>query len=107
MSSLLQFQGQIKDGKVRLEFTKVLERNQWGSPSKEVMAQMPCYICGEHHPVIYVIYRKPLGLWGHWTVFRWNNDEHVPDLSIPISVDNLPKDAQRLSDSETCECWHR
>jgi hypothetical protein len=54
---------------------------------------------------LYRIWRKPVGMWGCWVVFRWNGEEHVPDLSVPIGVDKLPRDAEALTDDEAAKYW--
>ncbi len=56
-------------------------------------------------PKLYRIWRKPVGMLGCWVVFKWNNEEHVPDLSVPISVEKLPKDVEPLTDEEAIEYW--
>jgi hypothetical protein len=65
-----------------------------------------CAECGKTHPVLYRAWRKPAGQWGAWTVFRYNGDEHVPDLSVPIRVSTLPRGAVRLSADEAARYWH-
>lgn len=54
---------------------------------------------------LYRIWRKPAGMFGCWVVFRYNGEEHVPDLSIPIGVDKLPRDAEPLTDEEAASYW--
>ena len=56
-------------------------------------------------PKLYEVYRKPAGTFGCWVVFRWNNEEHVPDLSVPISVTKLPHDAKPISDDDAAKYW--
>jgi hypothetical protein len=56
-------------------------------------------------PRLYRIFRRPIGMWGCWVVFRWSNEEHAPDLSVPISVYDLPKDAKPLTDEEAAAYW--
>lgn len=58
-------------------------------------------------PKLYAIYRRPIGMFGCWVVFRWNNAERVPDLSVPIHVAKLPRDAKPLSDSESTSYWFK
>jgi len=114
MSSLLQFSGEIKNGKVGLQFylcpsETVLElgiarkRMIYGAPMLE---PVPCTKCGKNHEQLYIAFRKPAGMWGHWVVFRYNGEEHVPDLSIPIAVDRIPRGARKLSPEENAEVWH-
>lgn len=54
---------------------------------------------------LYRVFRKPAGMFGCWVVFRWNGAEHVPDLSVPIGVKKLPRDAQALSNEEASRYW--
>jgi len=68
-----------------------------------------CRKCTGFHPVIWVIWRKPAGQFGHWTEFRINGEKRIPDLSCPIdvgSVGGLPRDAKMLGFEETSEIWH-
>jgi hypothetical protein len=65
-----------------------------------------CSQCGQAHPVLYRAWRKPVGTFGPWTVFRYNGDEHVPDLSIPIRVSSLPRGSVRLTADESARYWH-
>jgi hypothetical protein len=58
-------------------------------------------------PRLYRVFRKPAGMFGCWVVFRWNGKEHVPDLSVPIGVEKLPRDATPLSDSEAANYWFK
>lgn len=60
---------------------------------------------GKTHPVLYRVYRRPVGMLGCWVVFRYNGGEHVPDLSVPISTFRLPRDAERLTDAEALRYW--
>lgn len=56
-------------------------------------------------PPLYRIFRKPVGMWGCWVEFRYNGEIHVPDLSVPIRVEKLPRDAERLTDEEAAKYW--
>jgi hypothetical protein len=56
-------------------------------------------------PKLYRVWRKPKGMWGCWVVFVWNGEEHVPDLSTPIAVEKLPRDAEALTDEEAAGYW--
>lgn len=56
-------------------------------------------------PKLYRVWRKPVGMWGCWVVFRYNNEKHVPDLSVPIGVDRLPRDAEALTHDEATRYW--
>jgi len=108
MSSLLQFQGKTGTKEVRLEFVKSYlpweECRQFCKPQEG--ESVPCCICGGTHPQVYIAWRKPKGMFGHWVVFEYNKEEHVPDLSIPIEIDTLPHDAKPLPADENSHCWH-
>ena len=121
MSSLLQFNGTINHCGVGLQFIQV-EKNepQWtkyngpesyhpSSESTTFTKEVDTYVCktcGRSHARIAVAYRKPAGMFGCWVIFRYNGDEHVPDLSIPISVFRLPRDAKTLTDEQSSAIWH-
>ena len=61
---------------------------------------------GRPLPIIHLATRKPCGMCGCWVVFRYNGGEHVPDLSVPISVERLPRDAKRLTPEESLRIWN-
>jgi hypothetical protein len=56
-------------------------------------------------PKLYRIFRRPVGMWGCWVEFRYNGSVHAPDLSVPIRVEKLPRDAERLTDEEAAKYW--
>lgn len=105
MSSLLQFTGPeakvTKDG-VGLLFYETHIDGYSGFDN------FVCPLCGKLHPVLHRAYRKPRGMFGCWVVFRYNREDHVPDLSIPIRVEagQLPKGSQRLTDEASAIQWH-
>jgi hypothetical protein len=101
MSSLLQFGGKITREGVGLLF--------YLSSDPRSGVEDEAYLCprdGRRHAVLYEVFRKPVGMMGHWVVFRWGGEEHVPDLSIPIPVTKIPRPARRLSDQEATTYWH-
>lgn len=108
MSSLMQFNGEISQKGVRLEFVKSYvpwdECHQFCKPQEG--ESVPCYICNGSHPQIYVAWRKPKGMFGCWVVFEYNGEKQVPDLSIPIEVGKLPRDARPLPPDENSQAWH-
>jgi len=116
MSSLLQHDGgRSADGrKVRLLFYKVAKGPQWEryhgpasynpDPNGTTFAD-PCERDDDGRPVLYAVYRRPAGMFGCWVVFRWNGDEHVPDLSVPIATLKLPRDAKRLPLEDARRYW--
>ena len=114
MSSLLQFSGEVARQGVRLEFYKVIGNPRYQDadhPQSTVGATdadpIPCLQCGRPHPRLWRAYRKPVGLCGCWVVFRYNGQENVPDLSIPIAVLTIPKGAVPCTDAENSLLWHR
>lgn len=56
---------------------------------------------GKFYPRIWTFVRKPRGMFGCWVVFWFNGKENVPDLSCPMGLFKLPKDAKPM-DNETC-----
>lgn len=121
MSSLLQFNGEISRKGVGLQFyTVVKDEPNWTkyngpdaykpSPDSTTFTEpndtFTCQVCGRKHPRVSVAFRKPVGMFGPWVVFRYNGGEQVPDLSIPIPVFQLPIGARTLSDEESSKIWH-
>jgi hypothetical protein len=114
MSSLLQFDGKIGKEGVFLEFYLATHFKWTGANGKEYTGalteateEVDCPQCGGKHPQLYVAPRKPAGIWGHWVVFRYLGEEHVPDLSIPIAVERVPRGARKLTAQENAKHWHR
>ena len=58
-------------------------------------------------PKLYRIWRRPVGMLGCWVQFRWNGKIHSPDLSVPIGVSELPRDAESLTDDEAARYWFK
>ena len=129
MSSLLQHSGRI-DRSRGVELLVYLEhKEQW--KAKDETNVFPAYgnwgeRCdisfhrvdsepvqlewnGKKHivPKLYRIWRKPAGMFGCWVVFRINGTEQVPDLSCPIGLPKLPRDAEALTNAEAIEAWQR
>jgi len=44
-------------------------------------------------------------MWGHWVVFQFNGKDQVPDLSCPMPLLTLPRDAKPLTDEESVAHW--
>jgi len=117
MSSLLQHHGGMStDGrKVELLAYLVIKGKDWekycGPDSYEPNPESTTFtdptelIPGTNLPKLYRFYRRPAGMWGHWVVFRYNGEEHVPDLSCPLSMFKLPRDAKPLTDKESITYW--
>jgi hypothetical protein len=121
MSSMLQFRGRVDSKGVHLRFYQIKsegaldpEAGARGTvrylpgqkPDRTPTETFTCPICGREHPLLYEAVRKPAGTWGHWVVFRYNGEEHVPDLSIPISVERLPRGAKPLGVEGSANAWH-
>lgn len=98
MTSLLQHHGgRSADGrKVELLF----KRTGWPQSAETYVSAD-----GKVRPVLWRAYRRPVGLFGCWVVFRYCGEEHVPDLSVPISIVKPPRDAKRLTDAEADAHW--
>jgi hypothetical protein len=60
---------------------------------------------GKVRPVLHRIYRRPAGSFGVWVGFRYNGETHYPDLSVPISLFDLPRDAERVPLAEAFRYW--
>lgn len=65
-----------------------------------------CSHCHKEHARIHVAYRRPVGMLGQYVLFRYNGEEHAPDLSVPIGVTVLPRDAQPMSAADCERYWH-
>jgi len=118
MSSLLQFNGTIDKRGVGLEFIKSTKVKRyvygfdsqtletWTTESTDYDEKHLCTVCGQLHPRMYVAFRKPCGMFGCWVEFRYHGEVQVPDLSIPITVQEYPKGAIRMDDVESSRMWH-
>ncbi len=110
MSSLLQFSGEVTRKGVHLRMYRTIPSEtpchkncpSSGEPAEPVR----CSRCGETHPRLYIAVRKPVGMFGCWVVFRLNGKEEVPDLSVPIAMFKLPRDAKPVSDADNERLWH-
>src|ERR1017187_2332385 len=116
MSSLLQFNGQISREKgVGLLFYRVEKGPDWEkyngpdayepSPESSTFADPVEFVPETKLPILYRAWRKPRGMWGCWVMFQYNGKLRAPDLSVPISILKLPKDAKRLTDEECISYW--
>ena len=117
MSSLLQHhRGVESNGKVQLLAYQVEKTEKWykyngpesNSPSPDSTTFTDnADLTEDGYPFLWEFYRKPKGMWGNWVVFRWNNEDHVPDLSVPMSMFDfqMPRDARKLSAEESAKHW--
>jgi hypothetical protein len=65
----------------------------------------PTELDSSGNPHLWRFFREPAGMCGCWVVFKYNGQNHVPDLSVPISLFSIPKDAEKLSDEESVKHW--
>jgi hypothetical protein len=113
MSSLLQFRGKVGRKGVLLEFYLATHHKftiggeEHIGALTEPVEEIECPQCGKKHPQLYVAWRKPAGMFGHFVVFRYLGEEQVPDLSIPIAVERVPRGARKLTAEENARHWHR
>jgi len=116
MTSLLQHHGgRSPDGrKVELIIYQIKKGPQWekycGPGSYNPSPESTTFTENveedrQKRSVLYRIYRRPVGLFGPWVIFRYNGVTHTPDLSIPIAVFKLPRDATRLTEEEADNYW--
>ena len=101
MSSLLQHRGRINRQGVGLVGYHS-NPGTYGKPNEEYN----CAQCGRTHPVLYEFFRKPRGMFGQWVVFMYNGKEQVPDLSVPIWLDRIPRGARKMEEEEASNYWH-
>lgn len=111
MSSLLQYRGEITEQGVALQFVLVATVTKHLSetvsyPSPVDIDTFPCSICKRSHARIHIARRKPVDMLGCWVRFRYNGALHAPDLSVPIQVTKLPRDAKALTLDESAKIWH-
>jgi len=102
MSSMLQFGGKVSKKGVHLQFVQT-RRDGYKDIDVDTFV---CPVCGGDHAYIWVAVRKPAGMFGCWVVFRYNGEEHVPGLSIPISVDRIPRGAVKQTVEASATIWH-
>lgn len=126
MSSLMQHHGSTTNktqrGKVELLFYLVERGPEWekyNGPGAYKPSPESTTFCNDVEPMeltrpngsvttcpkLYRAWRVPVGMWGNWVVFRYNGKEHVPDLSVPIAVFKLPRDAEALTQEEATRYW--
>ena len=116
MSSLLQHHGgRSTDGrKVELICYLVTKGKNWDkhngpdayNPSPEgVTFTDYAETDQDGRPKLYRFYRRPKGMFGCWVVFQYNNADHVPDLSCPLAMLKLPRDAKPLTAEESTAHW--
>lgn len=106
MSSLLQHRGNITRKGVGLVMYLVAP-DEHGNPTWDGIEHIPCDCKWGKHEQVYEVFRKPVGMLGCWVQFRLNGEVIVPDLSIPIKVTKLPRDARKMDPEEVKEYWHR
>jgi len=102
MSSLMQFNGEIKNGKVRLQFYRTDDGRSYGKSLDYYI----CKKCDKTHDFIGLAWRKPVGMFGNWVTFVYLGRINAPDLSLPISVSSWPIGTKILNDVESSKVWH-
>jgi len=116
MSSLLQFRGKVDREGVHIEVYKTIPgvREIEYPPDKDEAVfganwaePFICSKCGRRHPILYTFARKPAGMFGCWVQFRYNGEIHVPDLSCPFGLDELPKGSKRMTQEDSEKAWHQ
>lgn len=119
MSSLLQHHGgRSADGrKVELLFCPVVKGKDWeryNGPGSYRPSPDSTTFCddaetfqhdGKTYAQLYRAFRRPAGMMGCWATFRYNGRVQVPDLSVPISILRLPRDAKPLTRAECIAYW--
>lgn len=108
MSSLLQFNGTVDRRGVHLQAQKMPAGypDNAGGYMEQPEVRFTCPKCGREHGRIFEFIRKPKGMFGCWVVFRFNGKDQVPDLSCPLSLPKLPRDAKPMPDDRCAAVWH-
>jgi hypothetical protein len=108
MSSLLQSNQPVtQKGAGILVYLTVPGTGRWPDSTPllcDNAEEVDCLVCGKKHAKLYRIFRKPVGTFGHWVVFRINGEEAVPDLSTPLALHKKPRGAVEVDSSIE---WHR
>lgn len=99
----MQFGGRVDKSGVHLQAYKV-DGEPWYRANEE--HTFICPQCKREHARIFTFVRKPRGMFGCWVVFRYNGKDQVPDLSCPLGLSVMPRDARPLSFQESMEIWH-
>ena len=116
MSSLMQHHGgRSADGrKVELLCYRVVKGADWdkyNGPGAYNPSPDSTTFCDDveldasGNPRLYRFYRRPKGMFGCWVVFQFNSADQVPDLSCPMALLQLPRDAKPLTDEESASHW--
>lgn len=111
MGSMMQFEGKVGSKGVQLVAyltEKYIEqiKDDNGVVTLEYSSERDVEVIGEtRHPVLYTFWRKPCDQMGAWTGFRYNGEVHFPDMSIPVRIQKLPRDAVRVGDQAALRYW--
>ena len=113
MSSLLQHGGRIDARGVHIVaylnpegFTDTPTTSEWWRRVREGFEPAACASCSKLHPKLYTFLRKPVGMLGCWAQFRINGETRAPDLSVPLALPRLPRDARPMSAEDSARYWH-
>lgn len=65
-----------------------------------------CPRCGKEHDILWVVKRRPAGVFGHFPIFKINRTKVIVDASLPTGVISLPEDAVRVPLDKAAALWH-
>lgn len=96
-----ELNARCRSGKVKYTYAS----NHWREVDSEKVELTKPDGTTMREPKLYRIFRRPVGMFGCWVEFRYNGETHAPDLSVPIRVEKLPRDAVALTDEESVKYW--
>lgn len=104
----MQFNGAVSNKGVHLQCYQTTPNPEPIYASLESSGDNTDVIClpgGKVMPRIWTFARQPKGMCGCWVVFRYNNADHVPDMSCPMGLFQRPKDARPMTIEQTIKTW--
>ena len=104
MSSLLQSPG--RSTRERGHEIFISRGSEWIGNEHKATEPTTCERCHSKHEKLYRIWRKPRGMFGPWVLWRVNGADRPLDLSIPYTVDKIPRGAEPLTEEEAANYWH-
>lgn len=84
----------------------LVRRRGDGKLELEGIEKETCIECGREHDKLYRFFRKPAGMLGQFVTFRINGEVEAPDLSIPMRLAKMPRDAEPMSKEASAQYWH-